>query len=186
MTVLVHFILGRHDLTVLAWFGSIKFFMPVINLPGCRNSLLVEKRGPRLTYSKLLLNGSREAYNGHSREGRYVAALEAELVKHVGGEPLSIVHKLLIQRIIRLQMQLLLFDEKLADGQIWTPHDLRTFSGISSAFKNALKELGFKPAAPPALSLAEPTRPIDASRAQQPLEDPGKVYPQMLAASREP
>jgi hypothetical protein len=32
MTVLIHFILDRHDLTVLAWFGSIKSFLPVINL----------------------------------------------------------------------------------------------------------------------------------------------------------
>jgi hypothetical protein len=114
------------------------------------------KFNPTGPYSRKLLNGIRDAYNGRSRDGRYVAALEAALVAHCGGEPLTITQRLLIERIIRLQMQLVLLDEKFAAGETsWTAHDMRTFSGISNAFKNAIRELGFRPAKAQQPTLAE-------------------------------
>jgi hypothetical protein len=92
--------------------------------------------------------------DGRSEQGRFIRHLEAELVAHVGGQP-SITQRLLIDRIVRLRLQLDAFDVKLTSGEVWTPHDLRTFSGINNAFKNSLKELGFK-----AATVAKPADPV--------------------------
>lgn len=83
-------------------------------------------------------------YDGRSTEGRFIRQLEAELIAHVGGNP-SVTQRLLIERCIAIRVQLGLFDEKLRAGA-WTSHDARTFGGLHSALRLALRELGSKPA----------------------------------------
>src|SRR4051794_6786938 len=95
------------------------------------------------------------ALDEHSEQGQFIRRLEADLIEHIGGEP-SITEWLLIQRIIRLQLRLDLFDRKLtSDPSSWTPHDDRTFNGCQNAFRLALRELGFKPRAKPAPSFED-------------------------------
>jgi hypothetical protein len=80
-----------------------------------------------------------------AKQGRFVRALEAELVEHFGGRP-SIAERLLIDRAVRLRVMLDMFDEKIASGN-FTPHDQRTYGGLSSQFRLVLRELGVKASA---------------------------------------
>lgn len=97
-------------------------------------------------YSRRLQRGAiGELFDGRSAEGRFVRHLEAELVRHCGGAP-SITQKLIIERIIRLRLQLDALDKKLAAGD-WTPHDSRTYGGILNAYRLLARELGLKAAA---------------------------------------
>jgi hypothetical protein len=117
----------------------------------------MEKRKQIGPYSRRLHRGSIGAsIDGRSELGRFIRALEAALVAHVGGAP-SIVQRLLIERLIKLQLQLDGLDAKLAGGE-WTPHDGRTYGGILNAYRLTGRELGLKPAAASPLSLAERLR----------------------------
>lgn len=91
-------------------------------------------------YSRRLHRGAiGDLVDGRSAQGRFIRNLEAELTAHVGGEP-SIAQRLLIDRIIRLRIQLDFFDQKLAAGD-WTAHDGRTYAGILGAHRLALRDL---------------------------------------------
>jgi hypothetical protein len=69
--------------------------------------------------------------------------LEAELTAHIGGNP-SIVQKLLIERLIRIRLQLDLLDEKVGtDG--WTAHDGRTYGDLLNAYRLCCREVGIEP-----------------------------------------
>ena len=95
-------------------------------------------------YSRRLQRGSLgDLYDGRSVEGRFIRHLERELLAHCGGSP-SIVERLLIDRVIRIRLQLDALDGKLATGS-WTPHDARTFGGLQNAMRLCLRELGRKP-----------------------------------------
>src|SRR5438094_9855075 len=116
----------------------------------------VEKSAPSRhrtgPYSRRLHRGAiGDLVDGRSAQGRFIRHLEAELTAHVGGLP-SIAQKLLIDRIIRLRLQLDALDRKLASGD-WTPHDARTYGGILNAHRLALREIGIRPAAKPAPTL---------------------------------
>ena len=105
-------------------------------------------------YSRRLHRGAiGDLVDGRSTTGRFIRNLEAELIAHVGGSP-TITQKLLIDRIIRLRLQLDALDEKLASGA-WSGHDARTYGGILNAHRLALRELGMKPAVTKPPSLAE-------------------------------
>jgi hypothetical protein len=97
-------------------------------------------------YSRRLHRGAiGDLVDGRSAQGRFIRHLEAELVAHVGGSP-SIAQKLLIDRIIKLRLQLDALDDKLAAGT-WTPHDQRTYGALLNAHRLSLRELGLRPAA---------------------------------------
>ena len=118
----------------------------VLNSPRARQPI-----GP---YSRKLRRGAIGAsVDGRSAEGRFIRDLERQLVEHVGGEP-SITQRLLIDRIIKIRLQLDGLDEKLASGN-WTPHDSRTYGGLLNAYRLTARELGLKPAAAKPPSLAE-------------------------------
>ena len=70
--------------------------------------------------------------------------MEAELIKHVGGKP-NFMQRLLIERVVKIRMQLDLFEEKLARGS-WTPHDARTYGALHNAIRLTARELGLSPA----------------------------------------
>jgi hypothetical protein len=101
-------------------------------------------------HSRLLERGT---VSGRSREGRFLASIEAQLAQHVapGGQP-SIAQKLLIRRVSRAMLQLELLDEK----KRITDHDLRLGNALDNRVRLGLKALGLKPgAAKPGPTLAE-------------------------------
>jgi len=53
-----------------------------------------------------------DTIDGRSIEGRFIRNLEAEMIKHIGGEP-NIGQRLLIDRVIKIQLQLEAFDYKI-------------------------------------------------------------------------
>jgi hypothetical protein len=113
------------------------------------------RRQPRLgPYSRKLQRGAiADLYDGRSAEGRFIRHLEAELVAHVGGSP-SITERLLIERLIKIRLQLDLLDTKLAKGE-WTGHDSRTYGGLLNAYRLHARELGLRPAAAKPLTILE-------------------------------
>jgi hypothetical protein len=114
-------------------------------------------------YSAVLRRGViGEAIDGRSTIGRLARDLEAQLVAHVGGNP-SVTQRLLIERIVKIKLQLDAFDTKLATGT-WQAHDQRTFNALLNAHRLACRELGMAPAPAPQPSLAEITAEIAARR----------------------
>ena len=56
---------------------------------------------------------------------------------------MSIPQKLLIDRVIKLLLQLQAFDAKILAG-VWTDLDRRTYGALLNHFRLALRELGLK------------------------------------------
>ena len=104
------------------------------------------RRRPRIgAYSRQIWRGALSTLvDGRSAEGRFIRVLEAQLVEHVGGQP-NVAQRLLIDRIIRLRLQMEVLDQKLASGT-WTDHDRRTYSALLNASRLHIRELGLKPA----------------------------------------
>lgn len=115
-------------------------------------------------YSRRLRRGAvGDLCDGRSALGRFIRDLESQLVAHVGGAP-SIAERLIIERVIRLRLQLDALDTKLAAGD-WTPHDGRTYGGILNAYRLCLRELGLKAPEPKPPSLDEIFAAAEARRA---------------------
>jgi hypothetical protein len=94
-------------------------------------------------YSKLLARGS---VKGTSRNGRFLAAARKELIKHLGGEPLSAAQHILIGRIAWLMLHVALFDEKTAQGRApMTDLDRRSYLAFSNSLVRATREIGLEP-----------------------------------------
>ena len=105
-------------------------------------------------YSRTLRRGAiADSVDGRSALGRFIRDLEAQLIAHVGGSP-TITQKLLIERAVKLRVQLDMLDTKLAMGS-WTPHDSRTYGGMLNAFRLVCRELGLQAAAVKPASLDE-------------------------------
>ena len=87
--------------------------------------------------------------DGRSKAGRYLKAVEADLLADLGGPP-SMAQKIAIHRIARLMLRLELFDEKLGAGL--TAHDARTYNALQNSLRIALRELlkNNRPGAAPA------------------------------------
>jgi hypothetical protein len=91
-------------------------------------------------YSRILDRGaigSLGRLDGRSVQGRLVRHLEAELVAHIGGNP-TIAQRLLIERIIKMRLQLDALDMKLMNGG-WTAHDTRTYGGLANAYRLTIR-----------------------------------------------
>ena len=109
------------------------------------------KLGP---YSRRLRRGAiGVSVDGRSALGRFIRDLEAQLVAHCGGSP-TVPQRMLIDRMIKLRVQLDLLDEKVG-GPGWTPHDARTYGGMLNAYRLCARDLG-----PPAS--AKPPTPAEA------------------------
>src|SRR3954452_3274407 len=92
-------------------------------------------------YSRKLQRGAiGDLVDGRSAEGRFIRNLEAELTAHVGGSP-TITQRLLIDRIIKVRLQLDALDDKLA-ARDWTAHDQRTYGALLNAYRLTARELG--------------------------------------------
>lgn len=71
--------------------------------------------------------------------GRQARDLGAELIEHVGGDP-TVMQRLLIERIIKMKMQLEAFDAKLEEGG-WTQYDQKIYGALNNALRLSLREL---------------------------------------------
>ncbi len=122
----------------------------------------MKEHRPLGPYSRRLHRGAiGESIDGRSALGRFIRNMEADLVAHVGGKP-SATQRLLIDRMVKVRLQLDLLDEKLASGE-WTPHDSRTYGGLLNAYRLTARELGMQPAAARAMTPAEALSAIRAS-----------------------
>lgn len=105
-------------------------------------------------YSRAFRRGAiGSSVDGRSAIGRLIRDMEFQLVAHVGGQP-SVTQKLLIERMIKVRLQLDLLDAKLASGA-WTPHDSRTYGGLLNAYRLTAREIGMDAKPPPQPTLAE-------------------------------
>jgi len=110
--------------------------------------------------------------DGRSAEGRFIRQLEAQLVEHLGGKP-SVAERLLIDRIIRMRLQMETLDQKLASGA-WTDHDRRTYAALLNASRLHIRELGLKPSsAREALSLRDYISQMHGAKAADRLANEG-------------
>jgi hypothetical protein len=111
-----------------------------------------QKIGP---YSRTLRRGAiGTLLDGRSAAGRYVRDLEQQLTAHCGGSP-TIAQRLLIDRLVRITVQLNSLDEKLLAGDGWTDHDSRTHGGLINRQRLLLREIGLKGAEQRGPTLAE-------------------------------
>jgi hypothetical protein len=95
-------------------------------------------------YSRALRRGAiRDNIDGRAKKGRLIRDMEAQLIAHTGSSP-SFVQRLLIDRVIRIRLQLDHLEAKMADR--WTDHDSRTYGGLQNAYLRALRELGLQSA----------------------------------------
>jgi len=92
--------------------------------------------------------------DGRTREAALMRRVRADLTEHCGGQP-SATQKMLIERLAKVALRLELYDRKMAKGESITEYDSRVFAALHTAYRLMLKQLGMKPAAPPAPSLAE-------------------------------
>src|SRR5438046_193915 len=99
----------------------------------------IKNRGPIGPYSAVLRRGViGEAIDGRSTIGRLARDLEAQLVRHVGGNP-SVTQRLLIELAVKTKLQADAFTTKLASGD-WTGHDQRTYNALLNAHRLACRE----------------------------------------------
>jgi hypothetical protein len=115
-----------------------------------------EGNQPRIgPHSRLLQRGT---VDGRSREGRYLRAIEARLLDHIGAGA-SCAQRMLINRLARVALRLELFDEKMAAGPT-TDHDGRVYGALHNSFRLMLREIGLKamPAHPAENHLANAVR----------------------------
>jgi hypothetical protein len=94
--------------------------------------------------------------DGRSKEGRFLSAVQADLVQHIGGSP-TVGQSLLIRRIARTMLSLEILDLKLASGN-WNECDARTQGGLNNNVRLSLRELGLRPPAAKRPSLADVLR----------------------------
>ena len=96
--------------------------------------------------------------DGRTWLGRFISGMERQLVEHLGGSP-SVTQRLLISRLIRIIIQVDLFDEKLVAAEkgegTWTSQDTRVYGGLQNALRLTARELGLQPAGAKPPSLAE-------------------------------
>jgi hypothetical protein len=87
--------------------------------------------------------------DGRSATGKFIRRLEAELIDHLGHEP-SVVERLLLERVVRVRLQLEAFDLRIAAGETLTPHDGRVYGALLNSLRLTCRDLGLRPT---------PTRP---------------------------
>jgi hypothetical protein len=90
-------------------------------------------------------SGAVALLDGRSREAQYMRQVRSDLIKHVGGSP-SAVQRQLIERAVRLSLQLELMDERLMHHESFTAHDHNAYLAWSNALTRTLARLGLSAA----------------------------------------
>jgi hypothetical protein len=88
-------------------------------------------------HSRLLRRGS---CDGRSREGRFLAAVRAELREMVGGDPTP-AERTVIERACWVRLHLALIDERVAGGAVLSAHDQRSYTAYTSTLVTLLRQL---------------------------------------------
>jgi hypothetical protein len=121
-------------------------------------------------YSRMLHRGIiGRSIDGRTAIGRLCRELQKRLITHVGGvdatlDSIPITARVLIDRAVRITIQLHQLDEKLASGN-WTDHDARTQGGLNNALRLILtKDLGLKPAEAKPPRLADLLKQMEARK----------------------
>lgn len=104
-------------------------------------SLVKPKRHVHPRVGPYSREGAFSLLDGRSREAQFIKARRAELVSHVGGNP-NAVQRALIERAVRLSLQLELMDDRLTHGEIFTTHDHNHYLAWSNALVRTLARLG--------------------------------------------
>ena len=97
--------------------------------------------------------GAMAKVDGRSKEALFMQRLRKELLAHVGGSP-SATQRLLVERAVRLSMQVELMDERFfKDGEL-SDRNNRQLLAWSNALTRTLSKLGINPTKPkvPALT----------------------------------
>jgi hypothetical protein len=116
----------------------------------------------KMTPRSRLLN--RGCVDGRTREGKFLAAIRAELTEQVGGNPTP-SERAIIDRVSWLRLHLTLLDEKVGAGGILSDHDVRHYLSYSNAVVRAMARLGAKGnAEPPGPRLADLLAAAEAER----------------------
>jgi hypothetical protein len=89
-----------------------------------------------------------------AREGKFLAGVRADLVRHVGGAP-SVTQRVLIERASMLTLQLARMDAKALEAGAMSDHDARVYLAWSNTLTRTLRTLGLEGAPKPAPSLAD-------------------------------
>jgi hypothetical protein len=88
------------------------------------------------------------AVDGRSFEGRFILAMQAEMLAALNDEP-TIYERLLVDQAIRLKMRFDALTDKLnavgASTASWTDHDIRTLNAVSNQYRLVLRELRMRP-----------------------------------------
>jgi len=98
-------------------------------------------------HSRVFGRGAVGKLDGRSREGRYLRAVEAELLEHVGPAA-TVTQRILVGRAARAMLRLELFDEKMSAGKELTTQDGHVYGALNNALRLCLRELGLKGKAP--------------------------------------
>jgi hypothetical protein len=88
------------------------------------------------------------AVDGRSFEGRFILAMQAEMLAALNGE-VTVYERLLVDQAIRLKMQFDGLTDKLDTAgtscATWTDHDIRTLNAVSNQYRLVLRELRMRP-----------------------------------------
>jgi hypothetical protein len=135
-------------------------------MAGAISAPYLARRRPRFgAYSAQIWRGALSTLvDGRSAEGRFIRVLEQQLVEHLGGSP-NVAQRLLIDRIIRLRLQMEVLDQKLTTGN-WSDLDRRTYSALLNASRLHLRDLGIQPATRTADPLAGITEALASHRGE--------------------
>lgn len=88
--------------------------------------------------------GAMAKVDGRSKEALFMQRLRKELLAHVGGNP-SATQRLLVERAVRLSMQVELMDERFfKDGEL-SDRNNRQLLAWSNALTRTLSKLGINP-----------------------------------------
>lgn len=89
-------------------------------------------------YSKVVRRGDIPA---NSTNGRFLAAVRAELTDQLGGEPLTTCQRMLVDRCAFLQLRVALWDETIGVTET-TASEIKYYVRLSNSLTRALRLLG--------------------------------------------
>jgi hypothetical protein len=127
---------------------------PAISDQWRRNSETLPRRSKFFQSRKFNRGAIGGLVDGRSVTGKWIRRLEAELIAHLGHPP-SIVEQLLIERLVRVRLQLESFDQRIANGELLSPHDGRVYGALMNSLRLTCREIGLKGAAAKVPSLSD-------------------------------
>jgi hypothetical protein len=104
--------------------------------------------------------------DGRTKEAMLMRRIRTELIAHVGGKP-NAVERALIERAVILSLRVAQIDAKIVAGEMLTTHDNAHALAWNNALRRTFVELGLKPPAAKAPSLADHLAALEKSEAAE-------------------